>query len=161
MKKCKSCLINYNGNIKRCPLCQSELYGKPSKNVFPKIDNKETGIIFKVLIFISLTIGIICGFIEYMLIEKLKITSYILVGLLSNYIIIKFYILNCRKVLKMINIYFFVIFVLLALWYLVIPSLIITSYIIPILCITIIIFNSVIMLVLRKTYILKILMYNN
>ena len=155
MKKCKSCLINYNGNLKRCPLCQGELYGKPSKNVFPKIDNKEKGIIFKILIFISLTIGIICGFIEYMLSGNFKITSYILVGLLSNYIIIKFYILNYRKVLKMINIYFFVIFVLLALWYLVIPSLIITSYIIPILCITIIIFNSVIMLVLRKSYILK------
>lgn len=55
----------------------------------------------------------------------------------------------------MMNKYFWIILILFFIWFLTTKSLIITTYLIPILCIIIFVFNSITMLVLKKSYIIK------
>ena len=55
----------------------------------------------------------------------------------------------------MMNKYFWIILILFFIWFLTTKSLIITTYLIPILCIIIFVFNSITMLVLKNSYIIK------
>ena len=51
MKKCSKCMIEFNGNLKICPLCQSELYGNNTNSVFPKLNYKKNKLLYKILLF--------------------------------------------------------------------------------------------------------------
>ena len=59
MKKCNKCKVSYSGNLKRCPLCQAELSGKKSSEVFPSIKEKKENILNKILLFTSISLTII------------------------------------------------------------------------------------------------------
>ena len=155
MSKCKKCNIEYNGNLELCPLCQTELVGKKTESVFPKIKNTKETILYKILLFVSFSIGVLFAFTEYMISKKLTISKFIVLGLLTNYVLVKFILKNYKDVLKMMNKYFWIILILFFAWYFVTKSLIITTYLIPILCLVIFAFNSITMLVFKDDYIMK------
>lgn len=155
MKKCSKCMIEFNGNLKICPLCQSELYGNNTNSVFPKLNYKKNKLLYKILLFVSFCIGILFAFIEYNMHSSLYITKYVIFGLITNYVLIKFIHNNYKNVLKMMNGYFFVLIILFLLWFWITKSLIITTYLVPVLCIIIFIFNSITLLVLKDFYLIK------
>ena len=155
MKKCSKCMIEFNGNLKICPLCQSELYGNNTNSVFPKLNYKKNKLLYKILLFVSFCIGILFAFIEYNIHSSLYITKYVIFGLITNYVLIKFIHNNYKNVLKMMNGYFFVLIILFLLWFWITKSLIITTYLVPVLCIIIFIFNSITLLVLKDSYLIK------
>lgn len=155
MKKCSKCMIEFNGNLKICPLCQSELYGSNTNSVFPKLNYKKNKLLYKILLFVSFCIGILFAFIEYNIHSSLYITKYVIFGLITNYVLIKFIHNNYKNVLKMMNGYFFVLIILFLLWFWITKSLIITTYLVPVLCIIIFIFNSITLLVLKDSYLIK------
>lgn len=155
MRKCRKCNIEYNGNLELCPLCQTEMVGKKTESVFPKLKQPKETTLYKILSFVSFSIGILFAFIEYTIFKTFTISKYIIVGLLTNYILVKFILKNYKDVLKMMNKYFWVILFLCFIWYFTTKSLIITTYLIPILCLVIFAFNSIIMLVLKDNYIIK------
>ena len=90
MSKCKKCNIEYNGNLELCPLCQTELVGKKTESVFPKIKNTKETILYKILLFVSFSIGVLFAFTEYMISKELTISKFIVLGLLTNYVLVKF-----------------------------------------------------------------------
>ena len=155
MKKCSKCMIEFNDNLKICPLCQSELYGNNTNCVFPKLNYKKNKLLYKILLFVSFCIGILFAFIEYNMHSSLYITKYVIFGLITNYVLIKFIHNNYKNVLKMMNGYFFVLIILFLLWFWITKSLIITTYLVPVLCIIIFIFNSITLLVLKDSYLIK------
>ena len=155
MKKCKKCNIEYNGNLELCPLCQTELIGKKCESVFPRLKNTKETLLYKILLFVSFSIAILFAFTEYMISKELTISKFIVLGLLTNYVLVKFILKNYKDVLKMMNKYFWIILILFFAWYFVTKSLIITTYLIPILCLVIFAFNSITMLVLKDNYIIK------
>lgn len=155
MRKCNKCNIEFNGSFDICPLCSSQMTGKKTDNVFPKINTSSSAILYKVLSFVSFVIGVLFVFTEYMISKSFYISKFIILGLLTNYILVKFILKNYKDVLKMMNKYFWVILILFFIWFLITKSLIITTYLIPILCIIIFAFNSITMLVLRESYIIK------
>lgn len=155
MKKCSKCMIEFNGNLKICPLCQSELYGNNTNSVFPKLNYKKNKLLYKILLFVSFCISILFAFIEYNMHSSLYITKYVIFGLITNYVLIKFIHNNYKNVLKMMNGYFFVLIILFLLWFWITKSLIITTYLVPVLCIIIFIFNSITLLVLKDSYLIK------
>ena len=155
MSKCKKCNIEYNGNLELCPLCQTELIGKKTESVFPRLKNTKETILYRILLFVSFSIGVLFAFTEYTIFKNLTITKFIVLGLLTNFILVKFIFKNYKNVLKMMNKYFWIILILFFAWYFVTKSLIITTYLIPILCLVIFAFNSITMLVLKDNYIIK------
>lgn len=95
------------------------------------------------------------AFTEYVISKSFYINKFVVLGLVTNYILVKFILKNYKDVLKMMNKYFLIILILFFTWFLATKSLIITTYLIPILCIIIFVFNSITMLVLKNPYIIK------
>ena len=62
MYECKQCHIKIKGNIKCCPLCQSELHGTPEQNVFPVIHMQPplSQKMFRMGLFITLVALAVC-----------------------------------------------------------------------------------------------------
>lgn len=155
MRKCNKCKIEYNGNLTKCPLCQSDLTGKKTPSVFPQLKEQKENILRKLLLFIVVAIVIISIFIEYLVHQRLTATKYIILSLITLYILVIYIIEKYQKPIKMMNRYFIIILILLFIWYLLIKSKVITTFLIPILCIVILLFNSITMIVLKESYINK------
>ena len=154
MMKCNKCKIEYSGSFIRCPLCQTELVGKKEDSIFPKIQTKEK-LLYKILLFVSFAIGVLFAFIEHTILKSFSITKFVVFGLITNYILIKFILHNYKNVLKTMNKYFWLLLLLFFIWHFATKSMIITTYIISILCITIFVFNSIVMIILKNSYIIK------
>ena len=158
MKKCISCNIEFNTNEKFCPLCQNILIGSCSDLRFPTNTRyKANSLIKKIILFSSITIFLIFAFIEYLVFNNLQISSYIGVGLMTNYIIMSLILKNYHNIYIVFGKYGLTIIVLLIIWYLLIKSPVITNYIIPSVCIFELLFNLVVGFILRKNYNIKYL----
>lgn len=158
MKKCSSCNIKYNTSSKYCPLCQNVLVGTDEESMFPRnIRLKTNTLIFKILLFISISTFLIAAFIEYTFTNRLHISLYYGFCLVNNYIIMKIILNNYQNVLKMCGKYGFIVVILLVLWFLITKSKIITNYIIPSVCIFELLFNLITGMVLKKKYFLSYL----
>ena len=87
MKKCNSCNIKFNTTEKICPLCQNKLVGN-AEGVFPiNYRYKGTVMIKKIMLFLSLTIFIICGFVDYQLNSAFTWAIVVGLALITNFII--------------------------------------------------------------------------
>ena len=156
MKKCNSCNIEFNINDKYCPLCQNILVGKSDDVLFPKnIRYKTNSLILKILLFVSLVILLVFGFIEIMITDSIHISLYVGLGLVTNYVVVRFILKNYQNIYRMFGKYGFIVIFLLLLWYILTISKIITNYIIPSVCIFELLFNIVVGIILRKNYLIK------
>ena len=158
MLKCKKCNIEYNGNLKYCPLCQAELTGTVSESVFPKLKKEKKGLLYKILLYVSLFSGILFTFIEYTVSKSFYISKFVWLGLITNYILIRILLENYKNPLKILSRYFLIILIVFFVLYFIIKKLFITTYLIPILCLVIFVFNSITMMVLKDNYIKTIIL---
>ncbi len=156
MKKCASCKILFNTNETNCPLCQNVLTGHPKELNFPQnIRHQTNSLILKIILFASLTILLIFGFTEFMITHHLKYTIYISVGLLTNFLIVSYILKYYQNIYRMFGRYGLLIIIILLIWYLVTKSHILTNYIIPSVCLTELLFNLILCLILKKNYFIK------
>lgn len=141
MKECKSCHIKLNTNYEYCPFCQDKLEGK-SFSYYPKFKKKRSSKVLRIIVFISLLVALITGFIDFQIHSHLTWSIYVLLALLSN-IIITYYIINSENDLHNMFVGYGLVLILIAIiWYLLTKLSYITDYIIPILCILIMIYTS-------------------
>lgn len=156
MKKCNSCKIEFNTSEKLCPLCQNELVGECENEVFPKnIRFTANSLILKIVLFISVVIALIVGFIEVYNMHSLKYTCYTSLGLTTNFCVIYFILKNYQNVLKMLGKYGFILIVLILIWYFVTKNTIIMDYIVTSICLLELLFNFITGLVLKRSYLVK------
>lgn len=156
MKKCNSCLVEINTISSLCPLCQNKLTGTDEQGVFPQnIRLKTSSLLFKILLFISLTVMIVTVFINYSLDSQLTWSIIVFLGLFSNILITKYILKNYKNMYKLLSSYGLLIIIISFIWFFVTRKMFITNYIIPSLCIVELTFSLVIAFILRKTDILK------
>ena len=153
MRKCNSCNIEFNINDNHCPLCQNILMGTSEDVLFPKnIRYKTNSLILKILLFISIVVILIVGFIELISYDKLNVTSYVSMALMTNYVVVYFILKNFQNIYHILGKYGIIVTTLLLIWYAVTKTKIITNYIIPGVCIFELISTSVLGIILRKNY---------
>ena len=88
MKKCNSCNIEFSTSSNLCPLCQNILTGECNNLMFPSnIRYKTNSLILKIVLFSSICIFLISAFIEILLTNNLIYSSYVGLGLITNYVI--------------------------------------------------------------------------
>ena len=156
MKKCNSCNIEFNTSSKYCPLCQNVLVGEAKDIQFPKnVRYQSNSLIQKLLLFGSIIIALIFGFVELLVTKKLTISTYVGLGLLTNYLVILLIIKHYQNIYKVFTNYGIFIVSLLLIWYFVTKIAIITNYIIPSVCLFELLSNLTIEVVLRKHKIFK------
>ena len=141
MKKCNNCQININTNYEYCPFCQDKLEGE-SFSYYPKYKKRTSPKVFKIIVYISILIAIITGFIDFQMHSCLTWSIYCILALISN-IIINYYIFNSEKDIRNSLVGYGLVLILIAIiWYYITELKFITNYIIPILCISIMIYTS-------------------
>ncbi len=156
MKKCRECNIYFHTKEELCPLCQNKLVGNCKEKIFPTITIfREKSLLLKILLFTSLSIIILSTFIELYISNKLCVTIFITGGLLSNYAVIFYILKNRQNVLELIGKNGLFLVTLLILWYLYTKQSVITNYVIPIICLLELGFNSIVFIILRKSYLVN------
>ena len=160
MRICKKCNLKFKTDLDICPLCQNKLIGKKEENVFPFIPNiyKKYFTFFKILLFISIIISLICITIDLM-IDKYHFSIFVILGFICLFIILKTAFNNKDSLFKSI------------LWQLVILSTLSViwdyftgfhywsiTYVIPILCIICSV-NLAILSIILKNYLEEELFY--
>ena len=155
MKKCNSCNILFNTTERVCPLCQNKLVGD-AKGVFPiNYRYKGTLMLNKVMLFLSLTIQIICSFVDYQMNEAFTWSVVVALALVTNFIITNAILKSYKDTLGMLGKYGMVIMIIFFIWYFYTKNSIITNYLIPILCLLEQGFTLVVGAILRNTYIFR------
>ena len=81
MRICKKCNLKIKTDSDICPLCQNKLIGKKEENVFPLIPNiyKKYFTFFKILLFISFIISLLCITVDLM-INKYHFSLFVILG---------------------------------------------------------------------------------
>ena len=155
MKHCNKCDININTNEKYCPLCQAKLEGK-SNSVYPTLKNKTIDFVLKIILFISLVSIFINCYIDYVVNNKLTYSLFVILGVLSFYVLVRYIFKNVHK--DLLSVFYnilLIIIILLFIWFGVTREDVIASIVIPSLTIFDLLASTVLALVLRKNYIRK------
>lgn len=155
MKKCNSCNIKFNTTEKVCPLCQNKLVGS-AEGVFP-INYKYKGNVMlnKVMLFLSLTIFIICTFVDYQLNQEFTWSIVVGLALITNFIITNAIIRSYKDTIGMLGKYGVVLMIIFFIWYFYTKEPVITNYLIPLLCLIEQGLSIVIGAIMRNTYIFR------
>ena len=163
MKKCNSCNIKFNTTEKISPLCQNKLVGD-AEGVFPiNYKYKGTLLINKILLFLSISIFIICAFIDQQLNAQLTWSVAVGLAIITNFIIVNSILRSYKDTIGMLGKYGLVLMLILFIWYFYTNNTIITNYLIPILCLIEQGLAIIIGAIMRNTYIfryLKIILIN-
>ena len=102
MKRCSICNIDFNTSDKYCPLCQNILTGKVEDAIFPEnIRYKTNSLVLKIILFTSIVIFLVSGFIEILSFNKVNVTLIIELGLITNYVAISFILRNYQNIYRM------------------------------------------------------------
>ena len=155
MSKCIKCKIDVNGKHKHCPFCDAELTGNFTEDVYPQIKRERKSIINKLVIFISLLIAMVSLFTEYYVNHNFKVSKYVIFGLLTHYLVVRYILKRYSHILVKINRQFFLIMMLFIMWYFITKASMIPTYFIPILSLVIGLINAVILLIYGKKFVSK------
>ena len=155
MKYCNKCDCNINTNEKYCPLCQAKLEGK-SNSVYPTLSGRRIDFILRIILFFSIVAIFLCGYIDYMVNNQFTYSIFVLLGVVTFYILIRYIFKSVHKdLLSVLYNIMLMIIVLLFIWFWFTKSSIIASIIIPSIVIFDLLLSTILALILRKNYIRK------
>ena len=154
--KCNNCGVTVNSPSKYCPICSNKLKHKGTNTIYPKIKRKSN-MYLKVLLFISLLITLVVGYIDYEINKKITFSAYVGLALLSNYITIVYIFRSYKDIFKLFGRYGLILNIILFIWYMYTKQIFITNYIIPGLCIIELLFNDIFLFIFKRKHIRKYL----
>ena len=154
--KCNNCGVTVNTPSKYCPICSNKLKHKGTNTIYPKIKRKGN-IFLKSILLISLIITLICGYIDYVINNKLTFSSYVGLILLSNYITLFYIFKSYKDLFKLLGRYGTILMLILFIWYMYTGIKFITNFIIPILCIVELLFVDIFLFFIKRKHIRKYL----
>lgn len=155
MKHCNNCKIDFNTVEKVCPLCQSKLTGT-CKSVFPVLKINRNDLLLKIVLFISVVAAFINCYIDYMIHNKITYSSFVILGVVTFYVLLKYILKSVHK--DLLSVFYnmvFVVIILLFVWFYFTKLSIIPSIIIPIITMVDLLMSSLVALILRQKYIRK------
>ncbi len=155
MKYCGRCDIEFTGELEQCPLCQAELTGEAEPSVFPYNEVKKSGVLaLKVLAFTTGTCLLLFLFLWYLLSLPGNIVLTVCVALVINYLFVRNIMVHNPDFLRVVVRYFLVLFAIAAVWFLVTQNLVITTFVIPGICLLALVFDAALVVVFKDTFVL-------
>ena len=143
MKRCEKCGVQFSGDLDRCPLCQAELSGDASPAVFPRNEVRKSGAIaLAVLAFATGACLLVMLFLGHLLQLPGDIVVTVCVGLVVNYLFVRNILTHTPDFLRVV-----------ALWFLVSRNPVVTTFVIPGICLVALVFDGVLLAVFRGTFV--------
>ena len=155
MKHCGKCEIEFTGELEQCPLCQAELTGEVEPSVFPYNEVKKSGVLaLKVLAFATGTCLLLVLFLWYLLSLPGNIVLTVCVALVINYLFVRNILMRNPDFLRVVVRYFLILIAMSAVWFLVTQNLVITTFVIPSICLVALVFDAALVVVFKDTFVL-------
>lgn len=160
MKHCGKCKIEFTGELEQCPLCQAELTGEVEPSVFPYNEVKKSEVLaLKVLAFATGTCLLLVLFLWYLLSLPGNIVLTVCVALVINYLFVRNILLRNPDFLRVVVRYFLILLAMAAVWFLVTQNLVITTFVIPGICLLALVFDAALVVVFKDTFVLEYTKY--
>lgn len=154
MKQCDKCDITLSGDLDKCPLCQAELTGEPEPSVFPKNEAKKSGsLALRLFAFATGVCILVMIFLWQIIPLPGDIVLVVCVGLAINYFFMRNMLVHRPDFLRMIVRYFLILLAIAAVWFLITQSLIVTTFVIPAICLLALVFDAVLIVVFRGMFV--------
>lgn len=154
MRRCNACRIEFTGEIDRCPLCQGELVGEAEPAVFPDNTMRKSGVLaLGILAFATGASLLVMLFLGYLLSLPLGIVLVVCFALLVNYLLIRNILVHRPDFLRVIGRYFLALLAIALIWFLGSGNLVVTTFVIPSICMIAIVFDAVLVIVFRGSFV--------
>jgi hypothetical protein len=154
MRHCDRCGIDFGGELERCPLCQAGLRGEATPSVFPNNVVRKSGTTaLKVLAFATGAYLLTMLFLGLMLALPPGIVFVISLALALNYLIVRNIIIHAPDFLRVVARYFLFLIAMALIWFLVTQELLVTTFVVPGICLLALIYDNVLLLLFRSTFI--------
>ncbi|MCD8316006.1 MAG: DUF6320 domain-containing protein [Eggerthellaceae bacterium] len=154
MMHCRLCGVDYTGDLDRCPLCGTELVGTQSPAEFPVShvlkSHKLAQWILIILTLLAFAATIVLGIIGNM---GIPLTIAVCVAYFINYLLLRSAIIHQPNFLRIVARYFIVLIVVAFLWFILSRASYISTFVIPILCLTAIVFDATFLIIYRGSFI--------
>ena len=151
MKHCDACNVDFTGNMVRCPLCQNELAGESAPAAFPaqQIYLRPRRLAVQILTFVAGTDLLLLVFFSYLFSWPVPIVSASAAALVISVLFINSAILHAPRPLRIMFRYFYIMLAIALIWFAATGSHIVTMFVIPIMCLVSLVFDVVLLIVLR------------
>lgn len=154
MRECNKCKVDFGGDLEKCPLCQAELTGKAEPSVFPYNEAKKTG--SKALAILAFATGaslLVSLFLWYTLSLPGDIMLSVGIALVVNYLFVRNIITHNPDFLRVVARYFLLLLAITAIWFLLTHNLFVTTFVIPGICMTALVFDAILLIYFRGTFV--------
>ncbi len=154
MMRCGKCGVEFSGELDRCPLCQAELTGTPEPAAFPRNEVRTSGTVaLAVLAFVTGACLLVMLFLGRLLALPGDIVLTVCLGLVVNYLFVRNILLHSPDFLRVVARYFLVLIAIAAVWFAVSRDLLVTTYVVPGICMIALVFDTVLVAVFRGTFV--------
>lgn len=154
MRRCDKCGVDFSGDLDQCPLCQAELKGQAEPSAFPRNEVKKSGTVaLKVLAFASGACLLVMVFLGYLFSLPGDIVFTVCLALVVNYLFVRNILTHSTDFLRVVVRYFLVLLAIAAVWFIVSHNLVITTFVIPGICLVALVFDAVLFAVFRGTFV--------
>ena len=151
MKHCDACTVDFTGDMARCPLCQNELCGEASPAAFPaqQIYLRPRRLAVEIITFVTGVILLLHGFFSYLFSWPIPIASASAAALIISVLFINSAILHVPRPLRLMFRYFYIMLAIALVWFVATMNHVVTMFVIPITCLVSLVFDVVLLIVLR------------
>ena len=154
MRRCARCGVEFSGDLDRCPLCQAQLEGESEPSAFPKNDVRKSGTVaLAVLAFATGACLLVMVFLGHLLSLPGDIVLTVCLGLVVNYLFVRNILTHSPDFLRVVARYFLVLLAIAAVWFLVSHNPLVTTFVIPGICLVALVFDTVLVAVFRGTFV--------
>lgn len=154
MKRCDKCGVGFTGDLDRCPLCQAELKGEIEPSAFPMNEVRKSGALaLRVLAFTTGACLLVMLFLGRLLSLPGDIVLTVCLGLVVNYLFVRNILTHSPDFLRVVARYFLILLAIAAIWFLITRNPVVTTFVIPGICLVALVFDTVLVAVFRGTFV--------
>lgn len=154
MKHCDKCKISIGGKLEKCPLCHAELSGKAEPSVFPRNEAKESGSMALRVFAFSTGVCVLLTVLLWLLTPLPgDITFVICIALVLNFLFVRNILTHRPDFLRVIMRYFIILLAIAVIWFIFTQSLIVSTFVIPSVCLAALLTDAVLIVVFRATFV--------
>lgn len=155
MRHCDRCGVGFAGELDRCPLCDTELRGEAVPSPFPRNEVKRSGTAaLRVIGFATGTAVLAMLFAGHVFSLHMELVFGVCLALLTNYLFVRHILLRSPDFLRLMARYFLVLLAIAALWFVLTGNQLVTTWVIPCICLVALVFDAVLVCVFRDTFVM-------
>lgn len=154
MKRCGKCNVEFTGDLEKCPLCQADLSGTATPSAFPHNRVQKSGAVALAVLAFATGAGFLAMlFLGYLLALPGDIVISVCIALVVNYLFVRNILTHSPDFLRVVARYFLILLAIAAVWFLVTHNLAVTTFVIPGICLTALVVDTVLLAVFRGTFV--------